>query len=107
MRFAILPVLTLALLSTVAPGQSTQHAKAEISGVVLDPTTHEAVAGAEIALFTQEPGSAPVNGGWKADESTRAKTDDDGAFAISPTKLGSYRVQASKPGWGPSSSAQN
>ncbi len=71
----------------------------EIRGVVTEPGTGVAVADAEVSLAVQQGGPVRLNGGWKDDDSRKARTDYRGAFALLVDKPGEYRVTAKKDGY--------
>jgi hypothetical protein len=52
-----------------------------------------------VSLFVQEPGPIKINGGWKAEPSSKSKTDSTGSFSFSLDKPGPYRVEAKKTGY--------
>jgi 5-hydroxyisourate hydrolase-like protein (transthyretin family) len=91
-----------ALLFTLAAAAQTgapPPSRVEIRGVVVEPGTNAPVADAEISLFVQAGGAVRINGGWKPDESRKARTDYRGAFAMRLDTPGEYRVEPRKTGY--------
>jgi hypothetical protein len=97
---AFLTLATSALLPG-APQQSAHPASFEVRGSVLESETTAPVADAEIAVFRRDSGPVLLNGGWNLDQSIKANADATGAFSITLTQEGSYRLEAKKPGFGP------
>jgi hypothetical protein len=91
---------------TAMPQRSSSAAVPGVRGTVMNPITHEAIENAEILLTTPREAAPPSVQG-KMDSKLKAITGADGAFSFSLDELGSYRVEARKPGWGPSSSAHD
>jgi hypothetical protein len=94
-------MLATSALSPGAPQQSTQPVRFEVRGSVLESETTAPVAGAEIAVSRRDSGPVLLNGGWNLDQSIKANADATGAFSITLTQEGSYRLEAKKPGFGP------
>jgi hypothetical protein len=101
MRIAILMPLVAAVLLPGLPAQSSQPVHPQIRGLVLEPETNQPVVGAAIEVYGRESGTSFINGGWKSGASAKAVTDATGAFTVSVSELGSYRIQAKMAGYGP------
>jgi hypothetical protein len=95
----ILLVFVAVAFSASQQNAGAPTAQPEIRGVVLEPGSNVAVPDAEVSLFVQEPGPIQINGGWKAEPSSKSKTDSTGSFNFSLDKPGAYRVEAKKEGY--------
>jgi protocatechuate 3,4-dioxygenase beta subunit len=97
---SLLLAITLLTLSVQSPGGTSSIT---VSGVIVDESTQNPIAGADVEFMKMEPPRpAPSGVGasmrWR-DSMRRAVTDRDGRYTIERLEAGRYRVQIHKAGY--------